>query len=116
MASGIIEKLSNDSDNGYCKMPDGTLIQWGIYAVNGVAIDRPWGQIFESAIQDMDFSFPIPFIALPAVTASARTSPTSWLETLGASTSKLNTFYLNRPTVAASVSGVISWLAIGRWK
>lgn len=28
MASGVIEKLSNDSANGYCKFPDGTLIQW----------------------------------------------------------------------------------------
>lgn len=28
MASGVIEKLSNDSANGYCKFPDGTLICW----------------------------------------------------------------------------------------
>ena len=26
MASGVIEKLSNDSANGYCKFPDGTLM------------------------------------------------------------------------------------------
>ena len=34
MASGIIEKLSNDSANGYCKFPDGTLICWGSVTIS----------------------------------------------------------------------------------
>ena len=30
MATGKIEKVMNDSGSGYCKMPDGTLICWGM--------------------------------------------------------------------------------------
>lgn len=29
MASGVIPQPQNNSGDGYCKMPDGTLIQWG---------------------------------------------------------------------------------------
>ena len=32
MATSTIKQVTNNSDNGYCKMPDGTLIQWGIEA------------------------------------------------------------------------------------
>ena len=30
MAQGIMQKVTNDSGTLYCKMPDGTLIQWGV--------------------------------------------------------------------------------------
>ena len=34
MATSIIEKVTNESGSGYCKMPDGTLICYGDVRVN----------------------------------------------------------------------------------
>lgn len=116
MASGTIKNFANDSGTGYCKMPDGTLIQWGRISVNNVPITDAWGALYESPIQRSGVVFPIPFINEPCVVASATVSPTAWLENLNSDREGLASFYLVRPTSTSGTNGYVNWQAIGRWK
>ena len=34
MATGTVKQVTNNSGSGYCKMPDGTLMQWGMFQCN----------------------------------------------------------------------------------
>lgn len=117
MATSKINQVTNNSSSGYCKMPDGTLIQWGQIAINNIPITNVWGSLYESSIQNSNTKFAISFVGVPTVTAFAHTAPTSWLESLGRDATQLGAFYLVRPTkVESGVTGVVNWLAIGRWK
>lgn len=110
MASGIIEKLSNDSANGYCKMPDGTLIQWGT-ATN-------------TAAGYAEITFPQPFLNRGyAIVGTPR---------YGSGHTSLDYFTILAPSLAtgaiayfrkaidttpdADTTAEISWFAVGRWK
>lgn len=48
MANGVIPQPQNNSGDGYCKMPDGTLIQWGRtqIAANSSAVTISFSQRF----------------------------------------------------------------------
>lgn len=116
MASGTIKNFANDSDAGYCKMPDGTLIQWGRINVSNVPISNTWGSLFESGRQDSGVTFPVAFVGDPSCVATANMSPAAWIEGLSASTTGLGSFFLTRPTSVSASSGHIDWQAIGRWK
>ena len=59
MASGKIEKIINGKNN-YCKMPDGTLIQYDTVAFLKTAVGR----------QDVTVNFKIPFVSYPKITIS----------------------------------------------
>lgn len=49
VASGTIQKVIPDSGNGYCKMPDGTLICWNrVSTGSGYSINSAWGSLYES--------------------------------------------------------------------
>ena len=65
MASGVIEKLSNDSANGYCKFPDGTLMCWGTFSGGSYATTQE-GSLYVAAISP-SITFPVAFSAKPAV-------------------------------------------------
>lgn len=101
---------------GYCKMLDGTLIQWGEFRVDNIAITDTWGAMYDSGAKPTGVIFPIPFVGKPCVTATASVSPTAWLENLGSDANGLGSFYLVRPTPSTGSSGYINWLAVGRWK
>ena len=120
MATGTITKVLNESSgnstSGYCKMPDGTLIQWGRINVSGVAIQNTWGSLFESASQPSGVTFAIPFVEYPSCSATANLSPSAWLEGLSTSKTGISNYFLVRPTSVASATGHIDWIAIGRWK
>ena len=111
-----IDANTNTSGSGYCKMPDGTLIQWGTINVDNVAINNAWGNIYESAQISAGVTFPIRFIEDPVVVALAQTTPTSWLENITNGKSNIGSFYLLRGTSNSGVSGAVYWTAIGRWK
>lgn len=114
--TGAVTTPQNDSGTGYCKMPDGTLIQWGRIVVNNVPITNAWGAVYESSIQSSGVVFPITFVETPCVVAFANVSPTAWLENIGSDATRLGSYYLVRPTTSNASSGYISWMAIGRWK
>lgn len=106
----------NDSGVGYCKMMDGTLIQWGRITVTDVAITKAWGALYESPTISSGVVFQIPFIASPTVAATANVTPGAWIEGLNADTERIGNFYLVLPVSSTSSSGHIDWIAIGRWK
>lgn len=119
MASGIIEKLSNDSANGYCKFPDGTLLCWGVISVPyHTAISNAWGSVYQSGTIDVGENFPVAFVSNPELIVTLKSSPVSFLENnLTASTTGINgSYWLMRPLNATLINGFITWLAIGRWK
>ena len=82
MATGTIIKDTPVSGNGYYKMPDGTLIQWGKINISSVAIDKTWGQIYESARMTADQDFPVKFTVEPCLTAFSFTVPASFVESV----------------------------------
>ena len=108
--------VAADSGSGYCKMPDGTLMCWGVVSISGVDINKAWGQVYESARLDLGVTFPMPFTSRPVLALQQSVSPAGWIETADWTTTGIGGYYLVRPTPAIGTSGRISWLAIGRWK
>lgn len=113
---GLNDSGVSASGVNYCKMPDGTLIQWGRLTVSNVAIQNVWGSLFESGQQMTDVTFPIAFVGSPACSATANISPSAWIEGLNSSTTGLTSYFLVRPTSVASATGHVDWIAVGRWK
>lgn len=115
MASGIIQKVIPDSGNSYCKMPDGTLIQWGYsnptYANANIALSS--------------VTFPIAFIAQPVVSLTVGDSQNTQQELpanakiRSITASKFDISYQDPAGNFQSDGSYIKpiyWLAIGRWK
>lgn len=94
MASGTIYKIINDSDSNYCKMPDGTLIQWGSATVNSEG--------------SYILSLPVAFIATPTITVSTD----AW-NPVAAGAAGVGTGTI---TLRSSANQKVYWQAIGRWK
>ena len=111
--------VSNDSANNYCKMPDGTLIQWGVItnlspkSLSG----SPSGQIYYHEY-DANVTFPVAFVNIPSVLVSpfgGRECSISWVVPSAISFSSFDTLG-GRQTLESSVKLNITWIAIGRWK
>lgn len=111
--------LTFDSGANYCKLPDGTLIQWGTISVGPVNVDTAWGSGYESAeISITGQTFQVPFISTPTLFLRLRVSPVAFLEDQinASATGMSGTFHLARPSIGHNCTGSIFWLAIGRWK
>lgn len=119
MATGTIPKVTNDSGSGYCKMPDGTLIQWGRYEVkSGTFTQAGSSGVYAFALS---FSFPIPFASdYPAVFGSTQYSTGHRVASgyRGASkTTSAGVAYDFYPRVMSTTNKLfVEWCAIGRWK
>ena len=97
MATSIIKQTMNESNSSYCKMPDGTLIQWGVLSLVTAEVTA--------------VTFPIPFISNPSVVASTGAGAgRGYADTEDVTTTG---FTLWKST---SVSQWARWIAIGRWK
>ena len=107
------------SGDGYCKLPDGTLIQWGSISLSNFTQANPYILIAE-------ILFPLPFL-----NSNVKVIPTLALsENTGAEIStncKYRSTYSNGTGGTVSIqngSGQITdsqymsldWIAIGRWK
>lgn len=109
MASGTIKNYANDSDAGYCKMPDGTLIQWG--------------SAFNSNVGFAAVSFPVAFATDNYIfSASPRYSSAypridyrTVAQTVANSGGVVNFKQLSSTDSYTTVA-IADWLAIGRWK
>lgn len=114
MASGIIKKLSNDSANGYCKFPDGTLIQWGstTTSASGMTQIAPSGIYYGKA----SIAFPIEFVEKPIVVGSTKYSTGHQVPAgfEGSTTGALVWYYEFYERSGPQL--VIRWVATGRWK
>ena len=106
MATSTINQIMNNSGTNYCKMPDGTLIQWG---VNQIA--RNAGVNYVTA------TFPISFIDIPSGFVNYTTGhPEIWMSSISATTKTTIQCCLYNGGSTISSSYEIWWFAIGRWK
>lgn len=114
MASGVIEKLSNDSANGYCKFPDGTLMCWGTFSGESYATQQQ-GSLYV-AVLSLSITFPVAFSAKPVVMFSPSGNPYSIpVSGVAYSTTGITQLALARPN-SGDIYPEFSWFAIGRWK
>lgn len=109
MATGTIQMTANKSENGYCKMPDGTLIQWG------TVINPNAGY---TAV-----SFPVTFATDNFIfSASPRYSsayPVIDYRTIAQKVSNSGGVVNFKPlssTGSYTTAAIADWIAIGRWK
>ena len=111
MATQTIKSADNVSGAGYCKMPDGTLIQWG----------RATPVAFANGVCTKAISFPLQnaFISAPSVTASLVSSDVTYA-TANVIHAEVNTATVRMVMYAATTYGgqneIIMWIAVGRWK
>ena len=111
---------SSDFQSGasYCKMPDGTLICWGSFNTGTHTANAAWGALFETPQISVDVSFPMHFSVVPYVWYRCRpTSSQCFLEdaTIVSTTGIGGNIFLFRST-STTVSALVQWLAVGRWK
>lgn len=105
-----VNPVNNDSGNNYCKMPDGTLIQWGTksysgtIAAGGTATDTV---TFPTSFANSSYSL---ICNLLTSVPSQRTASLSTRSVSSATISLQNTYS------SASDGATYSWIAIGRWK
>ena len=113
MASGIIEKLSNDSANGYCKFPDGTLICWGIVVV--YSSYQSWGAMYVSDANP-DVTFPVPFLSAPALSVTCIEQISGVIVNAVCTATKWNQVAIMRQNSGTNLPTPLSYIAVGRWK
>lgn len=121
MASGTIPQLSNEvgSSNGiyYCKMPDGTLIQWGTgnyspTSSTGVASGSVYYFEFRPNIV-----FPIEFYYTPSVTLTKLGGSEGAISWAQRSKTGISMFDVIRGVQNPGDPSVdLCWMALGRWK
>ena len=110
MATSTIQQVMNNSGSGYCKMPDGTLIQYG-----NVSLPR------DINTSTKDITFPIPFISNSSIAIITSVNTEIYADRLNssyanASNTGCRIVLYNSIPVTGSGNGVVSWVAIGRWK
>ena len=97
--TSTIQQIMNNSDFNYCKMPDGTLIQWGTTSISALTTTVQMPLSFK----DTNYYVLVNLIAnsnnATNITATQMTSA--------------NRFAIGVNTLP---SGGARWLAIGRWK
>ena len=113
MASGIIEKLSNDSANGYCKFPDGTLMCWGSVTVSSSY--QSWGAMYVSDVNP-NVTFTIPFTEKPELSVTCSSKSSGVIVNAVCTATQWNQVAIMRQTAGTNLSVSLSYIAIGRWK
>ena len=121
-SDGNVYPVSNSSGAGYCKMPDGTLIQWGRLSgitVNLTALGNS-GLYGQTYVANNGIVFPIAFAnSSYFVTGSFQYStgnafPLSVAYNAQATDHCFPSFF--DAYARSGNDGRITWLAIGRWK
>lgn len=116
MAVSIISMTTNNSDNGYCKMPDGTLIQWG---------STFFPPVEATGLQTLDVTLPIVFATtsgyrVTAVWADMATTNNikNYVTDLSVNNSGKTTssIQFNCIRVRTNLNWWFDYIAIGRWK
>lgn len=109
MATGDIKQVTNNSGSNYCKMPDGTLIQWGVI-----------GGYQSAKRRDLTVNFPISFLntdAYQVFVTSMFSSESTPYECLGiVKHVSASQCIIHQVNATDNYSNTIAWLAIGRWK
>lgn len=109
---------ANDSDDGYCKMPDGTLIQWGTTVLTSGSTNAYVSPI---NITTVYIQFPIPFASTDYRVFGSGKYSTGASTPIGQTGETLTSCGVHwwdavARTFSTSIPLVIKWCAIGRWK
>lgn len=108
--NSIIQQQTNDSNSNYCKMPDGTLIQWG--SVN-ITPSNPGSPFAYSGGKNVTFEIPFLQGTTPIVITSPRENGGYWNSGAINISSTLCHIIIAGNTQAEKTA---NWIAIGRWK
>lgn len=119
MASGTIKNFANDSGTGYCKMPDGTLMCWGLLSdlsprnLTGTQSGTLYYHEYTANV-----TFPIAFVNTPSISVTTLTGRECSISWVVANTTAFSSFdTLSGQQTAESTRKLrVSWIAIGRWK
>lgn len=105
--STINDSLNNGAQ-GYSKLPDGTLIQYGRAVFNATSV----------GVQEVTCNFQIPFYTQPNVCISwdDTNATTNNMDYVFAYTRSLTEFIARANRTNAGYTWYASWIAIGRWK
>lgn len=113
--AGYVVESGSNSNGNWIKYSDGTMICWGYYEKENIAINRTFGSLYECQSFNLgDFSQN--FAEIPRVTITKLGTVCAWIESLDNVTrSSLGTANWVRPT-AGTYTLTYSYTAIGRWK
>ena len=116
MATSKIQQVTNNSGSGYCKMPDGTLIQWGT-----TVLDPTTSAGVQTVTVTLPVAFANPYYSVTMSWYDNMNTVASYFDSLGASSANNDGKTRNTFTIAAKrkdplYSWQVCWLAIGRWK
>lgn len=104
-----IKQITNNSEDGYCKMPDGTLIQWG--SIGGYE---------EAKRKDYTITFPIAFDTsyTYAMTANGRffSDPNSYETVCTCKMVSATQAIVHVYNASTNYINAVFWVAVGRWK
>ena len=111
----VIKNNNINSGTGYCKMPDGTLMCWGMISFLGANTSQ-WGELYLCNINP-SISFPIKFISNPSVTMTEAGMYSCFVVTANSDKNGIGDMQLARASqFNTTATYYISWQAIGRWK
>ena len=115
MATGTIAHSINQSSNGYCKFPDGTLIQWGKLTL-GSKTATSTGYMYIATYQTVK-TFDIEFYSNDDLTVQISPSGGTYeiIAGMHIDRQKIHAIDVARPT-SGDVAGNFTFLAVGRWK
>ena len=113
-----MKPTTNNSGSGYCKMPDGTLIQWGVLANleprSYTGTQRGTIYFYEIPV---NVQFPIEFTILPQLMltkAGGTMAAIGWSAWTANQITEIDLF--SGEASITAMNATIHWLAIGRWK
>ena len=112
------DTVTPDSGTGYCKLPDGTLIQWMTEEYTGVKMNTQWGtgQCYYSSQLTLP-NWSIAFNSTPTITASVTGANDCFLGKFsGTSTTFPGRVYPYSPVSVTNKTISINVIGIGRWK
>ena len=98
----ILTEKAIESNSNYCKLPDGTLIQWGIESAKE-----------NNKVKRVVFS--IPFVAQPAISTSPMWAHDDKVWMSHSANESAVEFYISDYTHNLQYIRNFSWIAIGRW-
>lgn len=108
LASAVQDSITFESNDGYCKLPDGTLIQWGM----GSERVMP-------GTTDVNVTYPVEFASAigPRLLASL-TSPNSdvCIGAIGNTAADGSVVIKRAGSGVSTITVYFNWIAIGRWK
>ena len=117
MAEGYINQTWNNSDTGYCKMPDGTLMQWGWLQRTVASSGSQWSGTDFYYVAYGDIDFPISFVGSVYVSLTPGRQNSFFVINSGSEASKIKDIYIAKPSAfSTSVEYAMFWTAFGRWK